>query len=228
MVPNDTIESGARPGARPIVRRRRWWRRLGLWRAIAGMAVALAAGALIVSAEFSAVLVHRTSYLNRRIASLNTAVHHLRERVSSAERKSQAAEEKTKADELLKRILAAQDLRTIKLTSLAPPLAPNHPNTPTPAAGTLASSESEGASILQVGGLGAEPQSHLYAVWWVGKRGHLALAGQFHVEQGGKATVPLKAAPKSMASVLVTVEQDSGDPPAAPSGPAVLRSIASR
>jgi hypothetical protein len=192
------------------------------------MALALAAGALIVSAEFSAVLVHRTSYMNRRIASLNSAVHHLRARVSSAEEKSRAAEEKTKADELLKRILAAHDLRTIKLTTSAPPLPPNHPNAPTPAAATLASSESEGASILQVGGLGAEPQNHQYAVWWVGKRGHWTLAGRFHVEQDGKATVPLKPAPKSMASVLVTVEQEAADPPAAPTGPPVLRSIASR
>ncbi len=192
------------------------------------MAVALAVGALIVSAEFSAVLVHRTSYLNRRIASLNTAVHHLRARVSSEERRSRAAEEKTKADELLKRVLAAHDLRTIKLKTAAPPMLPNHPNTPTPATATLASSESEGASILQVGGLGAEPRNHLYAVWWVGKRGHLALAGQFHVEPDGKATVPLRPAPKSMASVLVTVEPDTGDPPSAPTGPTVLRSIASR
>ncbi|MFZ0659903.1 MAG: anti-sigma factor [Candidatus Binataceae bacterium] len=236
MAPNETIESGAhqgagpgaRPDVRPILRRRRWWRRLGLWRAIAGMALALAVGALIVSAEFSATLVHRTSYLNRRIASLNNAVHHLRQRVSSAEQKSHAAEEKTKADELLKRVLAAHDLQTIKLTTAAPPLPPNHPNAPASAAATLASSESEGASILQVGGLGAEPQNHEYAVWWVGKRGHWSLAGQFHVEPDGKATVPLKSAPKSMASVLVTVEEDTGDPPAAPMGHAVLRSIASR
>lgn len=194
------------------------------------MALALAVGALIVSAEFSATLMHRTSYLNRRIASLNKSVHHLRQRVSSEERKSQAAEEKTKADELLKRVLAAHDLRTIKLTAAAPPLEPNHPNSPTAAAATLASSESEGASILQVGGLGAEPRNHQYAIWWVGKRGHWALAGLFQVEPDGKATVPLTAAPKSMASMLVTDEQDNdnGDPPAAPMGPAVLRSIASR
>ncbi|MGC1677803.1 MAG: anti-sigma factor [Candidatus Binataceae bacterium] len=228
MAGKETIESAARPDARPMMRRRRWWRRLGLWRAIAGMAVALAVGALIVSAEFSAVLVHRTSYLNRRIASLNSSVHHLRLRVSSAEQKSRTAEEKTKADELLKRVLAAHDLQTIKLTAaVAARLAPNHLNAPIPAAATLASSESEGASILQVGGLGVEPQNHQYAIWWVGKHGHWALAGQFHVEADGKATVPLKAAPKSMASILVTVEQETSDPQAAPMGPAVLRSIAS-
>jgi anti-sigma-K factor RskA len=224
MPPNETTA----PAAKPVLRRRRWWRRLGFWRALAGMALALAVGALIVSAEFSATLAHRTSYLNRRIASLNSAVHHLRQRVSSEERKSQAAEEKTKADELLKRILAAHDLQTIKLMAAGPPLAPNHPNAPGPAAATLASSESEGASILQVGGLDAAPQNHRYSVWWVGKHGHWEFASGFQVEPDGKATVPLKAAPKSMASVLVTVEQDTGDPPAAPMGPAVLRSIASR
>ena len=54
---------------------------------------------------------------DRRIASLNSSVHHLRLRVSSAEQKSRTAEEKTKADELLKRVLAAHDLQTIKLTA---------------------------------------------------------------------------------------------------------------
>ncbi|MHB8384485.1 MAG: anti-sigma factor domain-containing protein [Candidatus Binataceae bacterium] len=224
MALNETIASGARP----LPRRRRWWRRVALWRAIAGMGLALAVGAVIVSAEFSATLAHRTSYLNRRIASLNNSVHHLRQRVSSAERKSRTDEEKTKADELLKRVLAARDLRTIKLTAVAPAIVSIHPDAPVPAAATLASSVSEGASILQVGGLATLPEHQEYAVWWVGKRGHWALAGQFQVEPDGKATVPLTTAPKSMASMLVTVEQDAGDPPAAPMGPPVLRSIASR
>jgi hypothetical protein len=192
------------------------------------MALALAVGALIVSAEFSATLVHRTSHLNHRIASLNNAVHLLRRRLTSAEKKSLADEQKTKADELLKRVLAAHDLRTFKLGSSMPSRVPNRPDSPRAATATLASSASEGASLLQAGGLAAAPEHHVYAVWWVGKRGHWALAGLFQAEADGKATVPLAAAPKSMASVLVTLEPDTGDPPTSPMGAAVLRSIAPR
>ena len=192
------------------------------------MGLALAVGALIVSAEFSATLAHRTSYLNRRIASLNNAVHQLRRRLSFAERKSQTAEQNAQADDLLKRVLAAHDLRTIKLAAPGSPRAAGQPDTPRPAAATLASSATEGASVLQVGGLDAEPEHHVYAVWWVGKRGHQALAGLFHVAADGKATVPLAPAPSSIASVLVTIEPESGDPPAAPNGPPVLSSIVSR
>jgi len=192
------------------------------------MGLALAVGALIVSAEFSATLAHRTSYLNRRIVSLNNAVHLLRQRLSFAERKSQTVEQKAKSGELLKRVLAAHDVMTIKLEAPVSPRVAPGPDTPRPATATLASSATEGASVLQVGGLGAEPAHHAYAVWWVGKRGHRALAGLFHVEADGKATVPLAPAPSSTASVLVTSEPESGDPPAAPAGPAVLRSVVSR
>ncbi len=190
--------------------------------------LALAVGALIVSAEFSATLVHRTSHLNHRIASLNSAVHQLKRRLTSAEKKAVADEESAKSYELLKRILAAHDVQTIKLASSAAPRALHKPDAPVAATATLASSAAEGASVLQVGGLAAEPEHHEYAVWWVGKRGHWTLAGQFHAAADGKATVPLAAAPKSMASVLVTMEPDTGDPPAAPMGASVLRSIASR
>jgi len=211
-----------------MIRRRRWWRRLGLWRAIAGMGLALAVGALIVSAEFSATLVHRTSYLNRRIASLNGSVHQLKRRLSFAEKKSVAAEQKANADELLKRVLAAHDLRTFKLAPPTAPQVPNRPDAPHATTATLASSASEGASFLQVGGLEAAPEHRAYAIWWVGKHGHSELAGQFNAEPDGKATVPLAAAPKSMASVMVTLEADSGEPPTSPTGSAVLTSVARR
>ncbi len=215
MANSEIIGSGVRPAGR----HRRWWRRVALWRAIAGMATALAVAALIVSAEFSATLVHRTSHLNHRIASLNTAVHQLRRQLNFAEKKTLNAEQKAKIDESLKRVLAAHDLRTIKL---AAPRARGKSDIPSVATATVASSASENASFLQAGGLGAAPANHVYAVWWLGRHGHLTLASEFRPESDGKATVPMGVAPKSIEAVMVTLEPVSGDPPSVPTLPPIL------
>src|SRR5262249_61487912 len=80
-----------------------------------GLAVALAA--LIVLAEFSRVLSHRTTNYLRHLHAMNQTVQQLRRRIVSVERRSVTAAERASADETLKRIVAAPDLRTIKLTS---------------------------------------------------------------------------------------------------------------
>lgn len=201
-----------------------------MWRAIAGMAAALAVGALIVSAEFSATLVHRTSHLNHRIATLNRSVHQLKRRLTFEEKKKLSAEQTAKADEILKRVLAAHDVQTIKLTKPHDrhlrPVAPQADGVV--AAAMLATSASADAAVLQVGGLPALQEHRSYAIWWVSRRGHRTFAGEFEVDRDGKATVPLATAPRSLAGVEVTSEPDSERILEEPSGAIALRGAASR
>lgn len=203
------------------------WRRLGLWRAIAGMAVALAAAALIVSAEFSAALVHRTSYMNHRISQLTGSVHLLRRRLSSEEKKSVTAQQAASADDLLKRVLAAHDLKTIKLSMPAHQVA-GFADAARPASATVASSASEGASILQVSGLRAAPAGAIYGIWWVDRKGRRSPAGSFSTGADGKATVPLDSAPKGTSSVLITLEKNAPLHPVSPTGVQVMRGVTAR
>src|SRR5262245_66434741 len=111
--------AGATPAedeAKTAVARPRWWRRVGFWRSLAGMAAALALAVAIVLAETSATLVSRTRRYLHKIAQLNASVRQLKTRVNTAERRTTTALEHANADEVLKRVLTASDLRTIKLS----------------------------------------------------------------------------------------------------------------
>ncbi len=198
----------------------RWWRRVGFWRAVAGMAVALALATSIVLVEFSELLTHRTVHYAHRVAALNAAVQDLKRRVISVERRNANVIERDSADEVLKRVVAASDLRTIKLAG--PPAAKppgKNDGTAQSASGTLAISSHQAAAVLQVVGLETGAQGTIYRVWWQEKRP--TLATEFRPAADGKATVPMQLPPRSASMVLITCE--AGTNGATPSGPVVLK-----
>src|SRR5579885_131050 len=189
--PHDLRDSEGRP---------KWYRRIGFWRAVAGMAFAAALAAVIVLAEFSRLLTHRTIHYSRRIAEMNETVRQLRRRVSSAERRNVAEVERASADDILKRVVSASDLHTIKLIDAGAR------RDKQPASGTLALSQSQHAAVLQVAGIEAALGGKVYRVWWQEKRGPETLAAQFIPDSDGKATVPLGMPPRTTASVVITCE----------------------
>lgn len=200
----------------------RWWRRVGFWRAVAGMAVTLALAAVIVLGEFTELLTHRTVHYAHRVAALNAAVQQLKRRVTSAERRNTNAIERDSADEVLKRVVAASDLRTIKLAG-SPAAKPSGKNEAAgqSVSGTLAISSHQVAAVLQVVGLETGSAGTIYRVWWQEKRRPETLAAEFKPAADGKATVPMQVPPRSASMVLITCE--AGTDGARPSGPVVLK-----
>ena len=196
-----------------------WWRRPLFWRAVAGMGLALALAALIVLAEFSRVLSHRTTNYLRHLHAMNQTVAQLKRRIVSAERRSATVAERASADEALKRIVAAPDLRTVKLTG-ADRAKDASARLQIPS-GTLAMSAAQRAAILQVAGICAGAKGTVYRVWWEEKRKPEILAAEFIPDSDGKATVPMPIPPLAASTVIVTREIGTEAPK--PSGATVLK-----
>jgi len=182
-----------------------------------GLAVALAA--LIVLAEFSRVLSHRTTNYMRHLHAMNQTVQQLKRRIVSVERRSVTAAERASADESLKRIVAAPDLRTIKLTG-ANRVKEAGARVQLPS-GTLAMSAAQRAAVLQVAGISAAATGTVYRVWWEEKRKPETLAAEFIPDSDGKATVPMPMPPLEASTVTVTREVGTDAP--RPSGATVLK-----
>jgi hypothetical protein len=196
-----------------------WWRRPLFWRAMAGMGLAVALAALIVLAEFSRVLSHRTTNYLRHLHAMNQTVQQLKRRIVSVERRSATVAERASADETLKRIVAAPDLRTIKLTGADGSKAAGA-RVPLPS-GTLAMSAAQRAAVLQVAGIRAATKGTVYRVWWEEKRKPETLAAEFIPDSDGKATVPMPMPPQQASTVTVTREVGTDAPK--PSGATVLK-----
>src|ERR1019366_3398971 len=108
------LATPAEPGPRPPASSRS-----GLWRALAGMAVALEIAATIVAIDLSHELVSRVSNYRSRIASLNKRVDRLKRQAVADEKRLADAREEIKERKLMqsrdrmKAILVAPDRRTI-------------------------------------------------------------------------------------------------------------------
>jgi hypothetical protein len=198
-----------------------WWRRIAFWRAIAGMGLAAAIAASIVLVELSSTLAARTNRYLHRLAAMNQTVMQLKHHLIAIEHRNAAVAQRASTDDILKRIIAAPDVRMIKLGGIG--LETNAvavTSTPSPS-GTLVSSDAIGSAMLQVAGFAAPGKDKLYRVWWEEKRKSDALAAEFTPDPDGKATVPIPIPPRDASTVTVTVE--SSPETQHPSGPAVLK-----
>ena len=219
MVSQEIDPSGVSPAElRTVEAGPPWWRRIGFWRAVAGMALAISLATVIVLVEFSALLRHRTLHYLGRVASLNETVKQLKRRVSSAELRNTRAKERDSGDEVLRRVVAASDLRTVKLADSESARKVDGANGPS---GTLAISQGQEAAVLQVAGLTPSPAGNVYRVWWQEKRHADTLAAEFIPNPDGKATVPIQVPPRSASSIVITSEP--GTEGTKPSGPVVLK-----
>ena len=183
-----------------------WWRRIAFWRAIAGMGLAASIAASIVLIELSSTLAARTNRYLRKVATMNQTLTQLKHRLVSIEHRNATAAQRAATDDILKRIVAAPDVRMVKLSGVGPETsAVATTSSPSPA-GALLASDKIGSAILQLAGFTAPGKDKLYRVWWEGKHKPDSLAAEFTPDPDGKATVPIPIPPRDAATITVTLE----------------------
>jgi len=212
-------EIGAVPGPQPS-RRPADARRSGLWRAVAGMAVALAIAAGIVAVDLSHEMVHRVSNYRSKIASLNKRVDRLKQKAVQDEKRLADARAEIKERKLMesrdrmKAILLAPDRRVMKLLP---------PSRGELAVATVTISAKMGGGVLSAHQLPAPPEGQVYDAWWMLKDAPPAKAAEFRSGIDANATEYLDPPPQGLAplSLAITLEPSEGG--IAPSGPVKLQ-----
>jgi hypothetical protein len=181
----------------------------GLWRAIAGMAAALALAAGIIAVDLSHELIERIGHYRSRIASLNRSVDTLkRERVADEKRLADAREEikereLTAARDRIKAITLAPDRKTIKLAAATPEVL---------ASGIVTISAKMGGAVLNARGLPEPPDRGVYDAWWMLKDAPPAKAAEFRSALDGTANEYLDAPPRGSTPLTfsITLEPSQG------------------
>jgi hypothetical protein len=193
--------------------------RVGLWQAIAGMALAVGLGSAMVAIEIASELAYRTHAMNRRIAHLNEAVRILKRAESATQRKLGSARLQASEGELIGRILFAPDLKITRLVST--------PGSAAGATGVIAMSESAGAAMVGVTGLKPSDDSNVYRIWYLPRRGIARWIDDFLVGDDGKATIAIEL-PQISSKGVIAITLESQDYAEEPSGPVALQSPPAR
>ncbi len=210
---------GAVPGPQPS-RRPAQSPRSGLWRAVAGMAVALAIAAGIVAVDISHELVHRVSNYRSKIASLNKRVDRLKQKAVEDEKRLADARAEIKERKLLqsrdrmKAILLAPDRKLMKL------LPPSRGET---AAATVTISAKMGGGVLSAHSLPAPPEGQVYDAWWMLKDAPPSKAAEFRSGADGSASEYLDPPPQGSVPLELTVTLEPSEGGIAPSGSVKLQ-----
>jgi len=142
-----------------------WYRRVVFWRAVAGMALAIAIACAMVAAEFSSALIERSRHYHNRLHQLSSNITAMRGEIAGADREIAGMRTAVEVDDDLRRIIAAPDSRLIRLE------APAHA---TGATGVIAFSPALGRAAIEIGGVPMLPSADAYTLWWLcGRRGAL-------------------------------------------------------
>ncbi len=188
-------------------------RRGELWRAVAGMAAALAMGAAIVALENSRELATRAALYRSRIDNLSRKVKDLGHEAIINQQRLAAMRKELASRDRLNAILIAPDRKTIALAS------PERAGT---ASGSVAMSDRQGGAVLVARGLPKLVGGQVFDAWWKLTDGPAAKAAEFRSADDGTATVFLDPPPHGspVASCTVTLEPSQGG--IEPTGPLKL------
>jgi hypothetical protein len=192
-----------------------WHRRVTFWRAVAGMAAALALGSLIATVETSSDLVSRSAAFHRRLTLMSRHLAELRMRLRNKDRELLAMRREALARDTLNEILAEPDAALIRLAAASQG---------STAAGLVLTSGKARRGVIEVAGLPALGAGQSYALWWTIRKGSPLKAAEFHVGKDGRASLPVTPPPDgaAVAGAFVTAETDPS--PDAPTGPIELKS----
>lgn len=178
-----------------------WYRRISFWRAVAGMAVAIALGCAAVAIETAFDLSSRSASFHRRLELLGSRISRLRTQAADAERRLAAmrGERTTRAN--VDRVLSATDVVILRLT----------PGAGSNARGLLAISRQAGGAIIEIAGLPAAV-GQTCAIWWLVAHGAPAKAAEFNPNADGRMSLAIELPPRGemIAGAIVTLE--SGKP----------------
>lgn len=192
-------------------------RRVGLWRAITGMAIAGAIAASIVTIEIATQLSWRTRIMNRRIGRLTADLRQLHRVESATQRKLGSARARASEGELFGRVLFAPDLKLTKLAGTA--------ESGSGANGILAVSPSAAVAMLGVSGLKALEDDKVYRIWYLPRHGLARWIDDFLVNDDGKATVAVDFPQARAAQGTIIITMESQDYAEEPSGPIELKTV---
>ncbi|MBF6560850.1 MAG: anti-sigma factor [Candidatus Binataceae bacterium] len=187
-----------------------WYRRVAFWRAVAGMAVAIALGCAAVAAEFSTELRTRTHRDHTRIRQLSANLIRMRDEVAATDRQLAVMRGAAAVHDRLGQLLAASDARLIRLA------APGHAMTA--GGGVIALSGRLKGAAIELSGLPTPPADRVYQLWWTTDgRGALRAEPLYPDPTGQAATVlELPAPDETIAGAAVTLEAASA--PSTPGG----------
>jgi membrane protein implicated in regulation of membrane protease activity len=193
-----SVEGASTPAKRPP-----WYRRVGFWRAVAGMALAIALASAIVTAEFSTQLLQRTRHFHHRLNQLTSKLTTMRGKIASADREIAGMRITVEIDDSLRRILAEPDARIIRL---APP------GQTSQRVGVIAFSPALRRAAIEIAGLTASPAGNSFSLWWTrGKHGPPLWAARFSAGAGGKAglMIALPAADQTINGAMITADSSA-------------------
>ena len=191
-----------------------WYRRVAFWRAVAGMAFALAIACAVVAAEFSSALIERTHHYRNRLHQLSSNLIAMRGEIASADREIAGMRSAVEVDDAWKRIIAEPDARLIRLTA---------PRRVTAAGGVIAFSPGLRRAAIEISGVPVLPRGRAYVLWWLcGKRGPVR-AARLSLGAADKAAlmIALPGSGESIEGAIITTDSPSSI--AKLSGDAVLQ-----
>jgi hypothetical protein len=210
--PAASVERMAAPASVPP-----WYRRVAFWRAVAGMALAIAIGCAIVAAEFSSTLIARTLHYHHRLRQLTSNLTAMRGKIASDDREIAGMRTAAEVDDGLRRIIAEPDSRLIKLEAPGRAAAPN---------GVIAFSPGLRRAAIEIGGLPKLPGGGAYTLWWTfGKRGPLMAGRISGAADKAALMIGLPAGGESIEGAIITIDSttDSQASIARPSSALVLK-----
>jgi hypothetical protein len=215
MDASESQSSSRRPDAGAQAHRAPWYRRIALWRAIAGMALALALASLAAMVETSSDLSLRSAAFHRRLSQMTSRMARMRARLEYEDRELLAMRGEIVARDTLNAILSQPDAALIRLKAQSRDSA---------ATGIVVISGKTRRAVLEVAGLPPLAAGQCYALWWTPQKGDPVKAVQFFIGNDGRASVQAQPPPgdEAVAAAFVTAEPDPA--PAIPSGAIKLKS----
>lgn len=207
-------ESSAVSSAPPAAAKaERWYRRVSFWRAVAGMAFAIALACAMVAAEFSSALITRASRYHQRLRQLSSNLSAMRGKIANADRELAGLRTAAEVDDSLRTIIAQPDARLIRLQAPGRAAAPN---------GIIALSPSLRRAAVALAGLPARGGATVLTLWWTrGQRPPLR-AARISIGAANRAGLVV-ALPDGAAAITGAIVTTDADPATAkPSASIVL------
>jgi len=227
----DSVGAASARGGAPPARAAKWYRRVAFWRALAGMALALAMACAVVALETSSELTYRSASYHRRLAQLVGRIKQMRGQMATADRQIAGLRSEAAARDRLGHILAAPDTRLIRLGA---------PRSGGPS-GLVVISRSLTSAVCEVSNLPPAAVGNSYMLWWTVERRGPIKAAQFQTAADGSATVIAQLrGGDDPAAAIVTVQPDAtadkpggavklkGGPPVPAARPAARRPARAR
>lgn len=186
-----------------------WYRRLSLWRAIAGMAITVGVACVIITLELFSEFYHQRYYYHHRLLYFSSQLRRMRSEIARADRQIAEVRREDNDRELMSRILAARDVRLIRFQALS---AVSQHDGVMPPSGFVVSSEAVHAAVLEVNKLSRARDGATYELWWKLPRHAAIKGGSFETDARGHAIVALRLPARDQAinGAFVSLQSSAG------------------